>query len=406
MNELTHEQVRVLIQQKHLQTSEKKALAEHLAHCAECREYAHVHLYLSRNLHLAAVRTRPAPQLRAAILQRESSQYRRNQIMTPIRAAAVVAAFAAIILFAWSMIRSSSAESTADPIPTSLLAVVPTEERVIEPTTTPAEEVSAPAGETQALAVETRKNIAFTSNEGYPLLDVYAPGEPGPWPVVVLIPSHFNVGRQTANSISNALAAEGAVVFNATVFYDVPFSQAIEQTVCAVRFAQATADDFGGDPGSVTLLGIAPGAAASAVVALAGDDFEGDCLNGDQSGLPNAAVLIEGPYDYITKGYNEIDHSYLEDGDPELYEAINPYAHIGRNPDLKIRLIHGLDEDKAWSQMLPQVSIDFQQALEEAGYDATLTFVEGAHHTDIYTDSTSEIYKEVVKQTMEVANSS
>jgi acetyl esterase/lipase len=189
------------------------------------------------------------------------------------------------------------------------------------------------------------------------------------------------------------------------LLYDIPFSQAIEQTVCAVRFAQATAADFGGDPGSVTLLGLAPGAAVSAVVGLAGDDFEGDCLKEDQSGLPDAVVLIEGPYDYISKGYEEIDHSFLEDEDPELYEAINPYAHIGRNPDLKIRLIHGQDEDISWFQTLPQVSIDFQQALEEAGYDVTLTFVEGAHHLDVR-NSNSELFKEVVKETMEVANSS
>lgn len=117
-------------------------------------------------------------------------------------------------------------------------------------------------------------------------------------------------------------------------------------------------------------------------------------------------VLIEGPYDYITKGYAEVDHSFLEDEDPELYEAINPYSHIGRNPDLKIRLIHGMDEDVAWFQTVPQVSIDFQQALEEAGYDATLTFVEGAHHTDVAEDSNSDLFKETVKQTMEVANSS
>ena len=195
-------------------------------------------------------------------------------------------------------------------------------------------------------------------------------------------------------------------MYNATVFFNIPFSQAIEQIVCAVRFAQATAADFGGDPGSIALLGLAPGAAVCAVAALAGDDFDGDCLKEDQSGLPNAVVLIEGPYDYITKGYAEVDHSFLEDEDPELYETINPYTHIGRNPDLKIRLIHGQDEDTAWSQTVPQVSIDFHQALEEAGYDATLTFVEGAHHTDLAKKSNSELFKEVFEQTMEVANSS
>ena len=397
MNELSHKQVRVLIQQNHLQKSERKALAEHLAHCGECRDYAHVHLYLARNLHLSAVRSRPAPQLRAAILQRARSQHRRNLIMTPVRAVAVFAVFAVVVFFAWSIVRSNSLESTAAPAPTSVSAVAVTEEPAIEPTTAPAEETPAPA-------VKSSKNIAFTSNKGLPLLDVYAPSEPGPWPVVVVIPS--GLGRESLNSISKAIAAEGAVVYNSSVLFEKPF-QTIEQTVCAVRFAQSTAADIGGDPGSITLLGLNPGAAASAVAGLAGDDFEGDCLKEDQSGLPNALVLIEGPYDYANTFYSEdTDITYLENENPELWEAINPYAHIGRNPDLKIRLIHGQDEDIAWFQTLPQVSIDFHQALEEAGYDATLTFVEGAHHTDVARKSNSEIFKEVVEQTMEVANSS
>jgi acetyl esterase/lipase len=277
--------------------------------------------------------------------------------MTPVRAAAAVAVFAAIILFAWSIIRSNSIQLTAAPEPTSVPAAEPAEEPVIEPTTAPAQEAPAPAEENQVPAVESSKNIAFTSNNGFPLLDVYAPGEPGPWPVVVVIPT--STGREYMTSISKAIAAEGAVVYNASVLFTVPFSQAIEQAVCAVRFAQSTAADYGGDTGSITLLGLNPGAAVSAVVGLAGDDFEGDCLNEDQSGLPDALVLIEGPYNYITKGYEviEIDHSFLEDEDPELYRAINPYAHIGRNPDLKVRLVHGLDEDGGWSQTLPQVSI-------------------------------------------------
>jgi acetyl esterase/lipase len=210
------------------------------------------------------------------------------------------------------------------------------------------------------------------------------------------------------NSISKAIAEEGAVVYNTSVMFTVPWNLAIEQTACAVRFAHSTAADYGGDPGSITLLGLNPGAATSAVVAMAGDDFEGDCLKEDQSGLPNALVIIEGPYDYIAKGYDneELDHSFLKDEDPELYEAINPYAHIGRNPELRVRLIHGQDEDEAWWQVRPQVSIDFHQALEEAGYDATLTLVEGAHHTDVTSGSRSELFQVVVEQTMEVANSS
>jgi acetyl esterase/lipase len=141
-----------------------------------------------------------------------------------------------------------------------------------------------------------------------------------------------------------------------------------------------------GDPGWITLVGNSAGAATGAVVALAGDDFEGDCFVTDASALLDALVAFEGPYDYATTVYNSYyDHTILKDEDPELWEAINPYSHIGRNPDLQVRLVYGDDADVAWYDVLPEVSIEFHQALADAGYDVELILVEGAVHNALGT---------------------
>jgi len=67
----------------------------------------------------------------------------------------------------------------------------------------------------------------------------------------------------------------------------------------------------------------------------------------------HAFVGFEGNYDLATHPYrpnpydNSQDHTLLKDEDPELWKAIDPYTHIGKNPELQIRLIHGKDHDSA-----------------------------------------------------------
>ena len=154
-------------------------------------------------------------------------------------------------------------------------------------------------------------------------------------------------------------------------------------------------------------MGSSAGAATGAVAALAGDDFEGDCVVTDGSALPDALVAFEGPYDYATTVYRPPapDHTILKDEDPELWEAINPYSHIGRNPDLQVRLVQGNDIDVAWYDVLPQVSVEFHQTLADAGYHVELIVVEGAHHTDL-TSLYSDDFALTVQQVMELARSS
>ena len=233
------------------------------------------------------------------------------------------------------------------------------------------------------LDVEIARSIAYANvGEVETKLDVYAPSEPGPWPVVIVAPG-VNQSRSAVEDLSKTIASEGAVVYNIDVRFTVPFITGIQRIACAVRFARATAANYDGDPSWLTLVGNSDGAATAMVVALAGEDFEGDCAVTDASALPEAVVAFEGRYDYPTTAdtTGSFDHTFLQDEDPELWHAINPYSHIGLNPDLHVRLVHGDDADAYWYDVPLEVSIEFHQTLVDAGYDVELIVLDGASHT-------------------------
>ena len=290
--------------------------------------------------------------------------------------------------------------------PVAAPTTIPATATLVPPTPTP-ETAPSPTAEAVTLTTEITRQIVYANvDEVGTLLDVYTPSQPGPWPVVVVVHG-ANIGRVSFGPLSEAIASQGAVVYNIDVMFTIRHQGVgIERIACAVRYARATASDYGGDPGLITLVGNSAGARAGAVVALAGDDFEGDCVVTEGSALLDALVGFEGAYDYMTTDYGKsFDFYSLKDEDPDLWEAINPYSHIGRNPELLVRLIHGNAEDVALYDVPLEVSMEFHQALVDAGYDIELIVVEGAHHTALLSRS-SDAFALVVQQVMELARSS
>lgn len=312
----------------------------------------------------------------------------------------------ALLLIVTLAVSCATTAPEPTPIPATATPVGPTSTATPSPAPTPGSPAESPT-----LTTEVSSRILYAKVNGMPTtLDVYAPGEPGPWPVVLV--AHGSAqNRQTFSHLAEAIASQGAVVYNLDVNFTFPHLIGIKRIACAVRFARSTAPDYGGDPSRITLVGNSAGAATGAVVALAGDDFEGDCIVTDASALLSALVGYEGAYNYATTVYSSaMDHTVLKDEDPELWQAINPYSHIGRNPDLQIRLVHGDDVDVGWYDVPPEASIEFHQALADAGYDVTLTVLEGASHTALldFTYSGgerrfSEAFQTVVQQSLEVA---
>lgn len=247
-------------------------------------------------------------------------------------------------------------------------------------------------------------DVAYVRNEGdwFEHLDVHAPDLPGPWPVVVVAHGGGESRGQYA-ALARAIASEGAVVFNVDWRQVSPFVVGIEQIACAVRFARARAEDHGGDPDRITLVGSSVSAVSGTLVAMAGDDLGGDCTVTEGSALPDALVAYEGPYDWA-----QADNPYpadldaLKDEDPDLWESIDPYSNIGGNPDLVVRLVHGADVDTQWFDVLPQVSVDFHAALLEAGYDVEMTVIPDASIVAL-TSSNSTAFEPVVQLVLQVA---
>jgi acetyl esterase/lipase len=216
-------------------------------------------------------------------------------------------------------------------------------------------------------------------------LDVYSPTNPGTFPVVVM----FHGGGWVAGDpddlapLAQAIAAGGAVVFNAPYRlalrgggYPVTF----EDASCAVRFAREHARQFGGDPGSVTVLGYSAGAHIGAVTALAGDSFIGDCAVDSGSALPDNFVGVAGPYDTdVLDPLLLIFFGTERAEDPGPWEDGNPHSHLGANPGLIVRLIHGeLD------LLVPAgFAVGFDKALAEAGYDVELTIIDDGDHRSV-----------------------
>ncbi len=247
---------------------------------------------------------------------------------------------------------------------------------------------------TPAFTVEETKDLDYTAplQDGVSAqkLDVYAPAEPGAWPVVVLV-HPFGLTKEVVAlpSIAKELAGRGAVVFvpnwraymigEAVENDGLLFREGAEELVCATRFARARAGDYGGDPGRLTVVGYSTPGGAAIVAALAGDDSQRSweefassrggppsqvgCLESESSADVDALVEYGGKYTNV---------EYLKEEAPELWELCSPFANIGKNPGLLIHLVHG-ERDQVTSV---DKAAQFHQALVEAGYDATLTIVD------------------------------
>ena len=92
----------------------------------------------------------------------------------------------------------------------------------------------------------------------------------------------------------------------------------------------------------------------------------------------------------------------MREEDAELWETMDSHTHIGGNPDLVVRLIHGDDTDVDWHEVPRQVSVEFHQALAEAGYDAEVTLLDGPSHLGL-TIPSSKAFEEAVQQVLQVA---
>ena len=235
---------------------------------------------------------------------------------------------------------------------------------------------------------------------GHERLDIYAPAEPGEWPVVVLAHGK-TLSRKTMGPLAEELASRGAVVYSASYLDTEPLVEAVEDMSCAIRYASSTAADHGGRPDRIVVVGHSLGGAIGFLAATSGDDHTSSwCRAPDEWVEVTGFVGYEGVYD-IAHQARAIDITGLEQSDPDTWRSVNPYSQVGRHDELVIRLIHGIDDDTQWYDILPEVSEDFERSLSEAGYDVELITVDGASHSGW--NQVDRGFDEIVNTTLELS---
>jgi acetyl esterase/lipase len=214
-------------------------------------------------------------------------------------------------------------------------------------------------------------------------LDIHAPAETGPWPVVVTIHGGgwFVGDRSSMGPLADGLASRKAVVFNATyrtLTLGGSFPGMVDDIACAVQFARNTAPEFTTTPELVTIVGHSAGAHLASLVAYAPGQFGQDCPEGP-SISPDAFVGLAGPYDISQLGGLLTPmFGVPPEENPELWAAGNPFSWIGESPDIPTLLLHG-DADRVAPIAFSEELAD---ALENAGRDVTFEVLTGRDHAD------------------------
>jgi acetyl esterase/lipase len=214
-------------------------------------------------------------------------------------------------------------------------------------------------------------------------LDIHAPDEVGPWPVIVTVHGGgwFIGDRESMGALADGLASRKAVVFNATyrtLTVGGTFPGMVDDVACALQFARTAASEFTTTPEAVTLVGHSAGAHLASLVAYAPGVFGQDCPEG-AAGAADALVGLAGPYDISQLGglLTPMFGVPIAD-DPELWASGNPFSWIPDSPDIPTLLLHG-DADR----VAPiEFSEELAEALESASRDVTFETLDGRSHSD------------------------
>jgi len=219
-------------------------------------------------------------------------------------------------------------------------------------------------------------------------LDVYAPTEGGPWPVVVILHAWYqNKENPIYASFAEELAGRGVVVFVPQRRYESPTLYEYVQDngrdirevqgswACGIQFARGHAADYGGDGGRITVLG---DGASGLETAFFGDDLQPlweefaslrggpppqtECLGAGDSARVDVYIGYGGDLEYYER---------LSESDPELYELTSPFAVIGRSPSLRVHIVQGGMGNPSYIER----AVEYHENLVEEGYDASQTLL-------------------------------
>jgi predicted esterase len=233
-------------------------------------------------------------------------------------------------------------------------------------------------------------------------VDIYHPKNAGDWPTVVTIHGRPRTPSDM-RELARALAADGAVVFNADYRGVRPvsegFPESINDVACAIRYARANTARYGGDPDHIVLVGHSYGGYVGMMVAIAGNRFAGKgagCLEDHGSSLPDGFVHVAGVS--ITKASEPLDAIFFGgayNAIPEVWRRGNVFHQIevGGNRNLKVGIIFELHDPYLGYAHATWL----QDQLADEGYDVRMVLLEEGHtHFDVL-DMDTELGERILR---------
>lgn len=204
---------------------------------------------------------------------------------------------------------------------------------------------------------------------------------PKPCPVVIFIHGGgWRSGTPYAFTWhAHKLAAQGfaALSIGYRLSQQAIFPACLEDAKCAVRWVRAHADTFGFDPDRIGVVGQSAGAHIAALLATTPDisEFDGSGGHQDQSSAVQAAVLINGVYEFTSFWKNEALHGFRTirmcvpeligkpfDEAPALYERASPIRYVSSTAPPCL-LFHSRPDD-----VVPlSEAVNFHRRLQERG---------------------------------------
>jgi acetyl esterase/lipase len=255
------------------------------------------------------------------------------------------------------------------------------------------------AGQAAAAEYEiaNHADLVFAEHDGVKLVgDLYLPKGRTKAPVLVAVHGGgWQIGARAFYRYWGLfLARNGYAVF--AIDYRLAkagvFPAAVYDTKAAIQFVRAKAGEYDLDAERIGLIGDSAGAHLSALVALAGDQFNSayrDDANAAVSANVKAVVGFYGVYDMhaqwmhdlVSRPNDKIVEKFLGASPMQnrrLYFDASPisYATVDRN-QVRFLLIHGTDDDIVDP---PSQSGAFLTALTQAGFFVRRIVIPGAGH--------------------------
>jgi arylformamidase len=220
-------------------------------------------------------------------------------------------------------------------------------------------------------------------------LDVYAPAEGKAHPVVVWI----HGGGWQAGDKKDVDAKPRAFVDRGFVFVSVNYRllpdkvtirQMAGDVAKAIRWAHDHAGEYGGDPGTMFVMGHSAGAQLAALVCTDGSYLKAEKL---PLSLIKGCVPVDGdtydvPMQIKTVEKRRADIYRRKFGDAVAQRDLSPVTHVAGGKNIPpVLILHVADHPETGGQ-----SQRLARALQEAGVSARAYPSEGKTHTTINTD--------------------